>query len=127
MTSWKNLYKQALSVCNGRDLSNSVYAGSVAAAILTTTGKSYLGVSVDTKCSLGFCAERNALGSLITNDDTDIVKLVIVRANGDLLLPCGACRELLMQLKPQNNIKILTNLNRETTISLTELLPHYWE
>lgn len=127
MTSWKKLHEQALAVCKGRNLSNSVYAGSVSAAFLTATGQVYTGVSVDTKCSLGFCAERNALGSLITNNDLEITKLVIVRADGTLLLPCGACRELLMQLNPQSNLEILTNLTSETTISLAELLPNYWE
>ncbi|WP_225422824.1 cytidine/deoxycytidylate deaminase family protein [Lactiplantibacillus garii] len=59
--TWQALYQQAVATCQPHDVSATVYAGSVAAAVLTANGHVYTGISVDTACSLGYCAERNTL------------------------------------------------------------------
>lgn len=44
------------------------------------------------------------------------------------MMPCGACRELIMQLSDTNKkTKILTNLNNNESISLEELMPKWWK
>lgn len=35
----------------------------------------YTGVCIDTACTLGMCAERNAIANMITNGESKIVKL----------------------------------------------------
>lgn len=35
----------------------------------------YTGVCIDTACTLGMCAERNAIANMITNGEGKIVKL----------------------------------------------------
>jgi cytidine deaminase len=116
-------------VLNGRVISDSIDAGGVAAAILTKNHNIYKGVCIDTACSLGFCAERNAIGSMITNGEEEIEKLVCIGSHNDnIMMPCGACRELIMQLSDTNKkTKILTNLNNNESVSLEELMPKWWK
>lgn len=123
---WNELYLAAKSVLNPREVSPSVEAGGVAAAILTEDGNIYTGVCIDTACSLGMCAERNAIGNMLTNGETKIVKLMCIGRNNDnVMMPCGACRELLMQLG-NKNMEIITDLKTETVVSLKDLMPNLW-
>ena len=42
-------------------------------------------------------------------------------------MPCGACREFLMQLNKDNkDIEILTDYETRKTIRLSEVLPNWW-
>ena len=124
---WQKLYNEALSAQNPRLVSNFIEAGGVAAAILTDKGNIYKGVCIDTASTLGMCAERNAIANMITNGENKIVKLVCVMKNKQIGMPCGACREYLMQLdKDSKNIEILTNLETFEKIRLEELIPMWW-
>ena len=106
---WEKLYTEAKKVLNPRSISNSVEVGGVAAALLTKNGNIYTGVCIDTACSLGFCAERNAIGTMITNGENEVIKLLCIGSHGDnIMMPCGACRELLLQICDNNkNMKII--------------------
>ena len=66
---------------NPRTISPFIDAGGVAAAILTSSGNVYTGVCIDTACTLGMCAERNAIANMITNGESKIVKLVCVMSD----------------------------------------------
>ena len=68
MDDWKELYQAARAVQRERQLSPWVQAGGVAAAIGTPSGI-YVGVCLDTACSLGMCAERAAAANLITQGE----------------------------------------------------------
>ena len=124
---WKKLYDEAVKVQNGRAVSPFIDAGGVAAAILTKQGNIYVGVCIDTACSLGMCAERNAIANMITNGESRIVKLVCVMGDGRVGSPCGACREMMMQLdKHSPKIEILTDLEMLSTVTLGDLVPDWW-
>ena len=97
---WKKLYEAALKVQNKRIISPFIEAGGVAAAIMTKKGNIYVGVCIDTASTLGMCAERNAIANMITNGESEIEKVVAVMSNGKLGSPCGACRELMVQIMP---------------------------
>ncbi|MBQ7343767.1 MAG: cytidine deaminase [Clostridia bacterium] len=127
MNIWDTLYEKALEVQNGRVISPFVDAGGVSAAILTKSGNIYVGVCIDTCCSLGMCAERNAIANMITNGESEIDKVVAVMSDGRVGSPCGACRELMMQLSPESSkIEILTDKETKTTVTLGELMPDWW-
>lgn len=127
MNIWDTLYKRALEVQNGRVISPFVDAGGVAAAILTKGGNIYVGVCIDTCSSLGMCAERNAIANMITNGESEIDKVVAVMTDGSVGSPCGACRELMMQLSDRScEIEILTDLETYSTVTLGELVPDWW-
>ena len=127
MRPWKDLIDSARSVQGAREISPFIDAGNVAAAILTDTDNIYVGVSIDTACTLGMCAERNAIANMITNGENKIKRLVCVMKNGALGSPCGACREYLMQLcKDSPSIEILLDEETEKTVTLGELMPDWW-
>ena len=127
MDIWDILYERAVAVQNGRTISPFVDAGGVAAAILTKAGNIYVGVCIDTCSSLGMCAERAAIANMITNGESEIDKVVAVMTNGEVGSPCGACRELMMQLSPDSvNIEILKDKNTKETVTLGELMPDWW-
>jgi cytidine deaminase len=127
MDIWKILYDRARSVQNPRTISPFIDAGGVAASILTKSGNIYVGVCIDTSCSLGMCAERNAIANMITNGENRIDKVVAVMPDGRVGPPCGACREYMMQLdKDSANIEILMDLDTRRTVTLGELIPEWW-
>ena len=127
MDIWDILYEKALKVQNGRVISPFVDAGGVAAAILTKEGNIYVGVCIDTCCSLGMCAERNAIANMITNGESEIEKVVAVMSDGSVGSPCGACRELMMQLSSESyKIEILIDKEAKTTVTLGEVMPDWW-
>ena len=124
---WKELYNKAKEKLNPRTVSPFIEAGGVAAAILTESGNVYTGVCIDTACTLGMCAERNAIANMITNGESKIVRLVCVMRDGSVGSPCGACREYLMQLhKDSPEMEILVDLEPEKSVLLKELVPNWW-
>ena len=127
MDIWEKLYYEAVRVQNGRQISPFIDAGGVAAAILTKSGNIYVGVCIDTCSTLGVCAERNAIMNMITNGEHLIDKVVAVVPDGSVGAPCGACRELMMQLdKNSGDIEILMDLDSRRTVKLSELVPDWW-
>ena len=122
------MYHAAKTVQNGRKISDYVDAGGVAAAILSSSGKVYTGVCIDTCSTLGICAERNAIFNMITNGEQEIKKVLAIMPNGKTGAPCGACRELMVQLMPDNyrDIEILLDFEAEKVITLGELTPEWW-
>ena len=123
--SWERLYLQARVVQRPRTIGRLVETGQVAAALLTKTGAIFTGVCLDTACSLGMCAERNAIGSMLTAGESDMTRLVVVMPGGALGLPCGACRELMMQLGA-DALEILTEREPVQTVTLSALMPQWW-
>ena len=69
---WKNLYDEAMKVLNPRKISEWMEAGGVAAAVESESGKIYTGVCVDSVCTLGICAERNAIFNMMPDGYRDI-------------------------------------------------------
>jgi cytidine deaminase len=64
---------------------------------------------------------------MITNGENKIIKLVCCSRDGKVGLPCGACREYLMQLdKNSGNIEILINLETMEIIKLKDVMPMWW-
>ena len=125
---WKKLYDAAKAVQNQRKISDYVEAGGVAAAIQSESGRIYTGVCVDTACTLGICAERNAIFQMLTNGEHRITRVLAVMPNGKTGAPCGACRELMVQLDPQRyrDIQIMLDYEREKITTLGELTPEWW-
>ena len=90
--------------------------------------KIYVGVCVDTCATLGICAERNAIFNMITNGEQEIKKVLAIMPNGKTGVPCGACRELMVQLMPNSyqKIEILMDFEAEEVVTLGELTPKWW-
>lgn len=125
---WNEMYKAAKDVQNGRKISNYIDAGGVAAAVLSSSGKIYTGVCIDTCSTLGICAERNAIFNMITNGEEKIEKVLAIMPDGKSGAPCGACRELMVQLMPNDykNIEILLDYESERIVKLGDITPEWW-
>ncbi|HCF82937.1 MAG TPA: cytidine deaminase [Ruminococcaceae bacterium] len=125
---WEELYSAAKAVQNARKISDYVTAGEVSAAILSASGKIYTGICVDTCSTLGICAERNAIFNMLTNGESEIKKVVAVLPNEKTGAPCGACRELMVQLMPESygGVEIMLDYENEKVITLGELTPEWW-
>lgn len=127
-TIWKKLYESAKSVMNARKISDYVTAGEVGAAILSKSGRIYTGICVDTCSTLGICAERNAIFNMLTNGEQEIDKVIAVMPDGKTGAPCGACRELMVQLMPDSykDIEIMLDYENERVIKLGDITPEWW-
>ena len=125
---WNRLYSEAMKVINPRKISEWVEAGGVAAAVETASGNIYTGVCVDGACTLGICAERNAIFNMITNGESEIRRVIAVNWDGKVMPPCGACRELMTQIMPESygNIEIMLDYESGRTVTLGELTPEWW-
>lgn len=125
---WDEMFKAAKAVQNSRKISDYVEAGGVAAALLSASGKIYTGVCIDTCSTLGICAERNAIFNMITNGESVIKKVLAIMPDGKQSPPCGACRELMVQIMPDDyqEIEILLDYETKRIVTLGEITPEWW-
>ena len=125
---WCRLYDAAKAVLNPRKISECMEAGGVAAAVEAESGRIYTGVCVDGACTLGVCAERNAIFNMITNVESRIKRVIAVGWDGKAMPPCGACRELMAQLMPKDyrGIEIMLNNEKNEIVTLGALTPSWW-
>ena len=125
---WKEMYAAAKAVLAPRKISEFVTAGEVSAAVLSKSGKIYTGVCIDTCSTLGICAERNAIFNMITNGENEIDKVLCIPPVEGKGAPCGACRELMVQLMPDSykDIEIMLDYSKGQVITLGEITPEWW-
>ena len=125
---WIEMYKAAKDRLNERRLSDYVTCGEVSAAILSKSGKIYTGVCIDTCSTLGICAERNAIFNMITNGEHEIDKVLCILPDGSCGAPCGACRELMVQIMAGKyyDIEIMLDYSMGKTVRLGEITPEWW-
>lgn len=122
---FEELYRRAVAAAQPKRLSANAESGGVGAAILTRAGNVYTGVCIDTACSMGFCAEHAAAAAMVTAGEHEIAKVVAVNSAGQILPPCGRCREFLSQLGDRN-LEAEVLVQSEVVVSLRELLPYDW-
>lgn len=125
---WEDLQKAAVAVIRPREVSKMIEAGGVAAAVESASGKIYVGVCIDTACTLGVCAERNAIFNMITNGEDAIRRVIAVNSKGEAIPPCGACREFMAQLMPEDyrSIEIMMDYENDRVVTLGDLTPEWW-
>jgi len=126
--TWQDMYDAAKAVLNEKVISEFVTAGGVSAAVLSKSGKIYTGVCIDTASTLGICAERNAIFNMITNGDYEIDRVLCIPPMEGKGAPCGACRELMVQLMPgkYKDIDIMIDYKNDRVMKLGELTPEWW-
>lgn len=97
----------------------------VGAALLTKSGKVFTGFNIENAAySLCNCAERTALFKAFSEDEKEYTTLAVVADGKRPVPPCGACRQVLAELCPQEMKVILTNLAGDVEItSVEKLLP----
>ena len=125
---WHEMHKAASSVLKERRLSDYVTCGEVSAAVCSKSGKIYTGVCIDTCSTLGICAERNAIFNMITCGEQEIDKVLCILPDGKCGAPCGACRELMVQLMAgrYHGIEIMLDYETGKIVTLGEITPEWW-
>lgn len=126
--TWDKMYIAARKVQYERKLSPLIEAGTVSAALLTEKGNIYVGVCIDTACSLGMCAERNAIANMITNGECTIQRVIAIGQNGNAIPPCGACREFMTQLalEKYHSIQIMLDYENKKVVALGDITSNWW-
>ncbi|ENH95742.1 CMP/dCMP deaminase zinc-binding protein [Gracilibacillus halophilus YIM-C55.5] len=124
--TFDELYHKAKSVTNNRELSEFASAGGVGAAILSESDTVYTGVCIDTACSMGFCAEHAAAASMVTHGENRIIKMVAISSKGNIIPPCGRCREFISQLHTDNLNNTEVMVDEDVIVKLKELMPYDW-
>ncbi len=125
---WEDMHAATEAVLNARQISEFVSAGEVSAAVLSKSGKIYTGVCIDTCSTLGICAERNAIFNMITNGENEIARVLCIPPVEGKGAPCGACRELMVQLMPTSykDIEIMLDYRTGKTVRLGDITPEWW-
>ena len=65
---------------------------------------------------------------MITNGEQEIARVLCIPPNEGKGAPCGACRELMVQLMPDSykDIEIMLDYSKGKVITLGELTPEWW-
>lgn len=98
----------------------------VGAALRTADGEIIAGCNIE-NASYGLtnCAERTALFSAYAQGHRQFTAMVVVADSDGPVSPCGACRQVILELYPEGAPILLTNLNDEAMWTTSdELLPH---
>ena len=100
----------------------------VGCIVVTKDGNEFQGVNVENANGTSICAERNAIFNMITNGEQEIDKVLCILPDGSNGAPCGACRELMVQLMAGHyqNIEIMMDYATGRTITLGEITPEWW-
>lgn len=120
---FKDLLEIAQNLVGEFQIRSNSSAGSVAAALKTSSDNIYTGICLDFPSGLGFCAEHSAIAEMLKNREREI-KLIVAVKGDSILAPCGRCRELIAQVSPQND-KTRVLVEDGTEVTMMELLPQY--
>ena len=113
----------------GRERAYAPYSNfKVGAALLLKNGEYILGCNVE-NASYGLCncAERTALFKAYSEGYTkdDIVAMAIVGQTDDPISPCGACRQVMVELLRGDTLVVLSNLKKDIKeFKVNDLLPY---
>lgn len=111
-----------------RKLSYSPYSHfAVGAVLLTKDGKLFLGANIENSSyPLCMCAERNAIYNAMMDGykKDDFEALALIADTDEPCSPCGACRQVISELLPENAPIYMANLKGDVKeTNAKELLP----
>jgi cytidine deaminase len=99
----------------------------VGAALRTKSGRVFTGVHLDTYVGrVAICAEAVALGAAATAGDSDIEAIVAVHHTGQVVSPCGMCREMVADFAPEARVIVPVD-GKCAVLPVLDLLPHKYQ
>ncbi|HAJ36750.1 MAG TPA: cytidine deaminase [Chloroflexi bacterium] len=118
------LVQQALMA---RTRAYAPYSGyQVGAAVLTIEGDVVLGCNVENAAyPATICAERVALTAAVAQGKRQFTAIAVATRNGGS--PCGACRQVMMELGPDMTVYIADASGAYRTTTVRALLPDGFE
>lgn len=106
-------------------IARQAFVGKVASVIMDEDRQFYIGLSLEIPCGLGFCAEQSAISALISTGKSKVLKVVTIK-DGELIPPCGRCRELISQIN-DSNLYTKFFLSNNRVLTLSELSGELWD
>jgi cytidine deaminase len=95
----------------------------IGAALRTRSGQVISAVHLEANVGrIAVCAEAIAIGMAAAAGDTDIEAIVAVDASGEVVSPCGMCRELISDYSP-NAVVIAPGDSGAEVVPVAALLP----
>ena len=100
----------------------------VGACVKTKDGKYFIGANIE-NASYGLtnCAERSALFNVFSQGyrKDDIESMALVTGGNTLGTPCGACRQVMIELLKRDTPIVVANKNNQAMVTtIEELLPY---
>ena len=97
----------------------------VGAALECRDGTVFTGCNIE-NAALGstICAERTAIFKAVSEGHRDFVRIVIAGRSEDYCVPCGSCRQVMMEFAPEMEVICLNGRGQAKSFRLRELLPY---
>ena len=99
----------------------------VGAALEVAAGQVFVGCNVENSSyGLSICAERHAIGNMVSAGQTGIRKIVI--AASPLATPCGACRQFIVEFGSDIEIVCVDadDIQEIRRWNIVDLIPDYF-
>lgn len=95
------------------------------AALLKVEDGFIPGVNIEfSEWNLGLCAERVALSRALASGYTEFLGIHIYAPKTEYISPCGACRQVLMELMPDEMIKFHHDEESQSSHFVSHILPN---
>ena len=97
----------------------------VGAALECRDGTVFTGCNIENAaygCTI--CAERTAIFKAVSEGHRDYVRIVIAGKSEDYCVPCGSCRQVMMEFAPEMEVICLNGQGQAKSFRLRELLPY---
>ena len=97
----------------------------VGAALRAKDGRIYTGCNVENAAyGATICAERTAMVKAVSEGHRDFDTIVIAGRSEDHCVPCGTCRQVMMEFAPDLTVICLNGKGESKRFALKELLPY---
>ena len=97
----------------------------VGAALACSDGTVFTGCNVENAAyGSTICAERTAIVKAVSEGHRDFVRIAIAGKSKDFCVPCGSCRQVMMEFAPEMEVICLNGAGESKTFALRELLPY---
>lgn len=97
----------------------------VGAALLCKDGTVFTGCNIENAAyGATVCAERTAIFKAVSEGRREFDTLVIAGRSDDFCVPCGTCRQVMMEFAPELTVICLNRRGESRKFALRELLPY---
>ena len=97
----------------------------VGAALECSDGTVFTGCNIENAAyGATMCAERTAIFKAVSEGRRDFVRIAIAGKSKDFCVPCGTCRQVMMEVAPDIEVICLNGAGESRKFALKELLPY---
>ncbi len=97
----------------------------VGAAVQCADGSIYGGCNIENvSYGLTNCAERTAMFQAVANGAKEFHRMVICADTEEPIAPCGACRQVMVELAPQMEVLLINKEGKQIFTTVEKLMPY---